>query len=82
LDEISTLKAKLLTVQSQLNAAEVNHQAEIQQIEAMNADLNTKMKDEIGDLKKEKMQMLTQSQNLLAKNVDLKKNLAHMTAKS
>ena len=80
--EISTLKAKLMTSQTQFNQAEANHQLELEKIDSLNNELNTKMKNEISALKKEKMELLKQTQTMLSKNADLKRNLTTLKAKS
>lgn len=80
-DEITTLKAKLISSQTQQNKLESNHFAEIEKLSSLNDELVNKMKDELSQLKKEKMQLLSQTQQLLTKNQELKKNISHFQAK-
>ena len=80
-DEITTLKAKLISSQAQYNLLESNHFAEIDKLNSINEELVNKMKNELSDLKKEKMQLLTQTQQLLTKNQGLKKQITYFQVK-
>ena len=80
-EEICTLKARLVSSQTQYNQLESNHFTEMDRLTSINEELINKMREELSELKREKMQLLTQTQKLLSRNQELKKEISHFKVK-